>query len=181
MLALLFMACSFNTNPKSDSEAPFDIGRLTSQRWIQAPDTNTKQGQGVLVLSTEELGCDSLSTAGTDLDELVLKGQGLLFLLDYNSSEEDPHGEDWSGLWMGYASNADRGRRYMQVLAFNDGFLYFLDGYYSYGGGSWLNINADSDGLSGSYQADSWSGNFKSESCGDWTPSNPDTGWDTFR
>lgn len=188
MLALWFLACTPASTPSASADAPFDIGRLVSQKWIVDPDTDAEDGQGILVLSTKDLDCGELSTAGDDLDELVLDGEGILFYIGYNSWGDNQHGEDWTGLWMGgYAYSGTRGERMMYSLAFSDGFLYFLDGYYSsyFGSSSWLRVDSADDGLKGSYQTNYWSGDFKADSCGKWEEevrdTGRDTGWDSWR
>lgn len=178
MLALWLMACNSNA-PTSSADAPFDISKLASERWIIDPRTDGEDGTAILVLSTEELPCGALSTAGDDLDELVLNGQGLLFMLEYGSWGDQEHGEDWSGLWMGgYGYSAERGARNMMSLAFSDGFIYFLDGYYSgyFGSSTWVNIETAGESVSGDYNTNFWSGSFEADSCGEWEEEIRDTG-----
>lgn len=186
MLLTVLAACS-NKAPDNSADAPFEIGALKSQIWIIDPDTDEEDGAGFLILSTEELSCSDVSAAGDDLDELVLEGEGLLFMLEYGSWGDSEHGQDWTGLWMGgYAYSATRGGRQLLSLAFSDSFLYFISGYYSWYGGSgtWLDVTGDTDGLQGSYTTDYWSGEFDAISCGEWheEPRDTDrhTGWDSW-
>lgn len=76
----------------------------------------------------------------------------------------------------GYSAAVDESvQRAMMSLAFRDGFVYVL-GYY--GGGSWLRIDAMTDGApSGEYNAVYWTGAFTAENCGEWQESH--NGWDT--
>ena len=178
MLALVLMACSSNA-PTSTPDAPFDIDKLASQRWIVSPNTDGEDGTAILLLSTEDIPCSAMSTAGSDLDELVLNGDGLLFYFQYDSWGDQRHGEDWTGLWMGgYGYSEERGERTMMSLAFSDGFLYFLDGYYSsyFGSSTWANIDSAGANVSGDYSTSFWSGSFKAESCGAWEEEERETG-----
>ncbi len=71
----------------------------------------------------------------------------------------------------GYAYSGTRGGRVMLSLAFSEGWLYFIDGYYSsYFGGAttWVKIDEDDNGLKGSYETSHWSGSFDATSCGAW-------------
>ena len=188
MLALSLMACSL-TGPKSSADAPFDIGRFESQRWIVDPRNDEENGIGILLLSTEAVGCGQLSTAGDDLEDLIASGEGLLFMLDYYGYGDQAPGGGWTGLWMGgSAYSPQKGDRYMRSIAFSDSFFYFLDGYYAayFGSTTWINVEDDSDGLSGTFQTSYWSGKFDADSCGEWEVEVRDTGhtgdtyWDTW-
>ena len=183
MLALSLLACSL-TGTKSTADAPIDMGRFASQRWIVDPNNEADNGVGLLLLSTGEVSCSEFSTAGYDLEKAVRSGEGLIFMLEYESDDDQSPG--WTGLWSGgYAYSDVKGERYLQSLAFSDTFLYYLGGYYS-SDSSWVNIEDASDGLSGTFQNSYWSGKFDTEACGAWeegekldTWYNDTNSWDT--
>ncbi|MFH1468203.1 MAG: hypothetical protein ABIO70_27700 [Pseudomonadota bacterium] len=184
-LAVLGLAaCNKGNSIHTRGDPPFEISSAKSVLWAQDPDTDTQEGMAVLVISEDDLGCDAITAHNMyyDLEDAILDGQGLMFVLEYDSWSGFQGTLDWEGLWMtgyGYGGDAER---MMYPLAFSDGFLYMLGGYYGIGDSSWLMVDAwATGGVSGSYSTEYWSGDFHAENCGDWAPyqSHWDTGWDT--
>lgn len=168
-----------------DAESPFDLGDMDNHYWVTDPDNDEEDGDGILILSSESIGCAALTATEMDwLDEVVLQGSGMMFLMAYNSWSEDVHGDDWEGLWVtGYAYSSTRGEREMRDFVFQDGFIY-MGAYYGVYNDSWLQVDSDQGGLSGSYSAEHGAGNFEAQDCGDWTEDERDTdfggsGWDS--
>ncbi len=183
LVGVLALGCNRNNSISTTGDPPFEIKNLKSVLWAQDPSTDAREGAAALVLSDEQIGCDQLTAHDvySDLDELTLDGQGLMFLLAYDSWGNDVAPQDWEGLWMtGYAYGGGGAERMMYPMAFSDGFIYFLGGWYGIGDSSWLDIIAyASGGVNGRYSTEYWAGDFYAENCGDWGTGGPgfDTGW----
>jgi hypothetical protein len=187
----------------STTAAPWEMGDLSNAVWVTDPDNDRRDGNAVLILSSNPLDCDTVTEVDDEWEmvQTLGEGNGLMFFFEYDNyqtggggdddveeevlddqapSPADP-GEDWEGLWMGgYGMAADESvQRSMASLAFHDGFVYVLD---YYGGGSWLRIDTMTDGApAGEYNAVYWTGTFAAENCGEWQEYNygGDTGhWD---
>jgi len=163
-------------------DPPFDISKARSVLWAQDPDTDEYEGMAALVISEQAMDCEALTTRNlyNNLDQLMFEGQGLMFLIEYDSWGNDAQPQDFEGLWMSGYAYGQGGERSMFPMAFSDGFLYFLGGWYGMGSTSWLDIVAyASGGVSGNYSTEYWSGDFHAENCGEWAGSNQDweTGW----
>lgn len=184
MLLVVLTGCGLFGNKDEVAESPFLLGDMDNHYWVTDPDNDEEDGEGILILSSATIGCAKLTDSNLGwLDELVLEGSGMLFLLEYDSWGDDAHGEDWEGLWVtGYAYSGTRGERLMRDFVFQDGFLY-MGAYYGMFNDSWLQVDSDQGGLTGSYSAEHASGSFEAQNCGDWTePVDTDwggTGWDT--
>ncbi len=182
-LALTIGACDADNDITSHGNPPFEISKATSVLWAEDPGNTPREGWAVLIISDEQLGCDAITSQDFywNLDEVVLEGQGLMFLLGFDSYGTSGTTLDWEGLWMsGYAFGSDADKA-LYTFAFSDGFLYFLGGYYGMGDSSWLDVVAyASGGVSGSYSSDYWSGDFHADHCGDWAGEPGDSyGWDS--
>jgi hypothetical protein len=185
LAVLPFAACHKGNSIETRGDPPFEIASARSVLWAQDPETSSEEGEAALVISDDEMGCEAITAQNMyyDIEEVMLEGQGLMFVLEYDSwgSAEQPL--DWEGLWMTGYGMGGGAERMMYPLAFSDGFLYFLGGYYGIGDSSWLRIDTwAEDGVRGSYSTEYWSGNFDAQNCGDWAPYEPhwDTGWDSW-
>ena len=183
LLATVITGCSDGRGTiHTTGDPPFEISQAKSVLWAQDPDTDEYEGMAALVISDQAMDCEALTRRNLyyDLDELMLEGQGLMFILEYDSWGSNAQPQDFEGLWMTGYAYGHGGGRLMYPLAFSDGFLYFLGGWYGMGSTSWLDIVAyASGGVSGSYSTEYWSGDFHAENCGDWAERNQswDTGW----
>ena len=172
MLPLLILACT--EDPPDTLPPPFD---LDGAKALWAQNTNNNSAMGVLVISKEaECGDITEEYLFNDLDSELFKGEGLLFILQWQGWGSEQNAEDFTGLWMS-TSNGANGYRALTTVAYSHGFIHLLDWGYSwyYGGGStWLNVDS-MDGPNGRFHTDWWEGEFEAEDCGTF-----DTGWDSW-
>ncbi len=184
LFLMLLAGCDADNGVTTHGDPPFSIDKAGTVLWAEDPGNDQRDGIAVLLISDDPIDCGDITSQNFyyDLDEVVLEGQGLMFLLRYDSWGSDAPPLDWEGLWMsGYAYGGDAYRT-LFPMAFSDGFLYFLGGYYGIGDSSWLDVVAyASGGVSGSYATEYWSGEFYAENCGAWAGEPDDTynWWDT--
>jgi hypothetical protein len=183
LLVLALTACDSDSDITTHGDPPFAIDKATSVLWAEDPGNTQRDGWAVLIISDETIGCDAITSQDFywNLDDIVLEGQGLMFLLEFDTWGSSSATLDWEGLWMsGYAYGNDA-ERSLYSFAFSDGFLYYLGGYYGMGATSWLNVVAyASGGASGSYSTEYWSGDFHADHCGEWAGEAGDsTIWDS--
>jgi len=177
------------TSIETVGEPPFELKDIQATLWVMDADNDNGDGEAVLLITEGDMSCSSFKTISGlwDFDELIYTGDGLVFVLAYDSwGARAPTG--WEGLWMsGYAYDSANSReRAMYSYAFSEGFLYRLSGYYSYISGNyhWLEIaSVTGDEVSGTFQSGWWSGSFAAENCGTLAPSNHgnDTGYYSAR
>lgn len=169
---------------KSTTTAPFELSGKTAL-FATDPGNTYDDGSAVLLVSDNSLDCESLTSnaIGDGLDEVVLEGEGVLFLLSYDHYDGAVTDFDFTGLWMaGYAYNADSSsEKSMGAVAYSDGFVYLNYAMYYGFTGDWLRIDSlSSSTVKGAFSTVWWSGDFSAKNCGDWTASAPrDTSWDS--
>jgi len=184
-LGLMLGGCGVDNDITTHGDPPFEIEQASTVLWAEDPGNTQGEGWAVLIISDDPISCDAVTSQDfyRNLDEVVLEGQGLMFLLGFDSWGGASQTLDWEGLWMSgyaYGSNTERG---LYSFAYSDGFVYFLGGYYGMGDSSWLDVVAyASGGVSGGYSTEYWSGDFHAEHCGDWAGAPADTDiwhWDS--
>jgi hypothetical protein len=166
----------------ADKDAPYTIGKLKSALLYTDDSDNRwgKSGDGVLFLSDQEHDCDAIEDYDDDSD--LCDGNGIVFLMSYWADEDvdDP----WAGIWQegySYAGIQDIERN-MVAVPFTDGQL-IIGGfdYYGLGETGWLKLEEGEDQRRGEFDASSFHGKFKAETCGessgDGGGGGDDSGW----
>lgn len=169
---------------QSKAGAPFNIKGVSNALFAFEDGSDARYGSAVGLLTTEPTDCKQLLEMRYtwDLAELLTKGDGLFFVLDYSNYEAERGGSppSWEGLWMsGYSVSVDADEyRTSAVGLFHDGYLY-AGGYYG-GSSGFVDIReADDSTVSGRFDHMYWKGTFKAENCGGFGESGDaaDTAW----
>ena len=184
-LLVLALGCTSDSGSASienGDNAPWEFSNPKAVLWTTDPDTDGRSGDALLLLTTADTDCDTLTENFGD-DELSVLGEatGLAFVLEFWRDRERSTEPDWTGLYMGMdydlASGGDEERN-MGAIAFHAGSAYILSFYF--GGGTWLRIDrADDEAVAGEFFATHWWGSFAAEPCGPWDEPHWDTGWDS--
>lgn len=167
-MLLLLLGCGEGASIDVKAGAPFTL-QGKHALWAESEANTTHGGQAALVITDTAIGCGALTNYNLfdDFDRFSLEGSGLLFALFFDAGRDGLAG--FEGLWMtGYAYGNDAERQ-MAMLTYSDGFLYLnYAWYYGLSGGTWLQIDAVGDTVTGSFASDYWSGTFRATNCGKW-------------
>jgi hypothetical protein len=172
--------------------APFDIGGIKAALFSIGDTGSETDEEALIVLSTSDLvNCDDFAGASinTVLQRVAADGSGLVFQL-VQARDADQPTKGWTGTWTSdgaFVPSEDggyyTGSRFMQVVGFTGGMLYFTD--YSDPGITWVTVDRfDDKKVAGSFWNDWWHGSFKAETCagagwtfGGGTTTTTDTGY----
>jgi hypothetical protein len=155
-------------------KAPFTLVGAQAL-WVTDPSSDAEEGGAVLFIGTSKVDCVALSDQDfyQEFNPTLIEGQGLIFLLSYDSWGETVHGSSFEGMWMsgkGFKPSTTGGSsRSLEVLTFQEGYYFYPeDANNNILGQAWLEIEKEEGSIKGRFSADPWGRAFSAEDCGVW-------------